>query len=216
MRVRLGAGAVLAAVLLLAGCGGGERDGEGGGEGGEQGAPAAEGMTWAPESVYHSREGRFDVVWPEGCSRIRIRTQPSRREDPSAPLTHVYVWCDREEREEEGAAVAVYFDLEDDFGSPPTPRTVIDLVKELMERMGVEIARQRAIRRGVLEGVQVFCRRPGGDGTAWIEGFLLGDDVYVLSAWRGAGDLFQDPEIAHVFASFRVETEPTESTEPEG
>jgi hypothetical protein len=192
---------VLAAALLLGGCG------RGSDEEGKEPVVDEVTTTWTPESVYHSREGRFDIVWPEGCSRIRIRTQPFGATEPTAHLTRVQVWCDRENREGEGASVITYFDLKDDFGSPATPRTVIELVKDIMQKMGVAIASQHPLRRGALEGIQVRCREPNSAGTAWIEAFLLGSNVYIVSAWRGNGDLFDDPQYIRLFDSFRARTD---------
>jgi hypothetical protein len=189
---------LLSALMILGGCGrGSERK--------RQEQVAAEDSTAGrPESVYHSREGRFEIAWPTGCSRIRIRTQPYGATEPSAKLTRVQVWCDREDREGEGASVVTYFDLKDDFGSPATPRTVIELVKDIMQQMGVEIASQRAIKRGALEGIDVRCREPNSTGTVWIEAFLLGSTAYIVSAWRGDGSLFDDPEYVRMFESFRA------------
>ena len=44
----------------------------------------------------------------------------------------------------------------------------------------------------------------GGAGEVWIRGLLQGDDIFLLMAWNQAGGLFQDPEIAGFFASFRT------------
>jgi hypothetical protein len=197
----LGLTLMLAAILILAGCG------RGSDEEAKERVAAEDSTAGRQESVYHSREGRFEIVWPQGCSRIRIRTQPYGATETSAKLTRVQVWCDREEHEGEGASVVTYFDLKGDFGSPATPRTVIDLVKDLMKKMGVEIASQRPLKRGALEGLEVRCHEPGSTGTAWIEAFLLGSTAYIISAWRSGGDIFDDPQYIRMFDSFRATSE---------
>ena len=74
----LGLTLLLAALMIQGGCGRGSEQKH------KERVAVEDSTAGRPESVYHSREGRFEIVWPEGCSRIRIRTQPYGATDSSA------------------------------------------------------------------------------------------------------------------------------------
>lgn len=145
-----------------------------------------------------SKEGNFFASWPAGCDRLVTRTT----ESSTGMGRLVAVTCDRRDRENEGAAVRIHIGLPGEGGGPPSPRTVIEMVRKEMANFRVNLMSQQPIRRGPLEGVQVLCQEPDGKGQVWIEGLLLGGDVYLLMAWKGAGGLFDDPEFVRFFASF--------------
>ena len=56
-----------------------------------------------------------------------------------------------------------------------------------------------------VEGVEVHGAEPAGPGEVWLRGLLRDQDVYLLLAWNRRGGLFDDPEMADFFASFRLE-----------
>jgi hypothetical protein len=158
----------------------------------------------AGEILYTSSLGGFEVVLPPGCEKVQVNTRddPDSR-DPNR-FAMVYVYCDREGYPEEGCSVQVHFNLRDQFGGPPTPDVVMDWVKKVMSSFQVQMVAQRPIRRGPLEGIQVYCREANNPGEVWVEGLLFGEMVYVLAAWRAAGNLFELPEISRFFESFQL------------
>jgi len=157
--------------------------------------------TASTEVSFDSPEGQYHVVWPEGCSRLRTRTQTDKsRGEPGIPiLTNTF--CDRQDRYNEGCAVTTYHRPRAEDGGPPTPRTVIEICKKAMTKFGVTIVAQQPVRRGGIEGIQLHCREPGQTGEVWLEGLLTGEKIYILMAWRATGALFTDPEFMSFFAS---------------
>jgi hypothetical protein len=156
------------------------------------------------EDEYYQKEGNFQIAWPSGCNRLRIRTLPRPTADDPDHLAYAHIFCNREGYSSEGCAVTVYFDQESDFGGPAGPPQVIELVKQLMEHFGVEAVRQQPVYRDDIAGILVHCREPNDTGRVWIEGFLLGSDAYLVSAWQGEGNLFSDPDYVQFFESFKV------------
>lgn len=188
--------------LLALGCGGKGDQAE------DAGTTTATGeenvaVDFVGEVEYDSLEGRFHVIWPDGCPRIRVQSQDDPDADDPAKLAQAYIYCDRKDREAEGCGVSVHFKMRDEDGGPPTPDMVIQKVKDVMQSFGVEILQQRPVRRGEMEGVQVHCREPNGTGEVWVEGLLFGLRVYILNAWKADGGLFQAPEYIKFFESFR-------------
>lgn len=161
-------------------------------------------QTTPAEVSFDSPEGQYHIVWPEGCSRLRTRTQTDKsRGEPGIPiLTNTF--CDRKDRYNEGCAVTTYYRPRADDGGPPTPRTVIEICKKAMTKFGVTIVAQQPIRRGGIEGIQLHCREQGQAGEVWLEGLLAGEKIYILMAWRATGGLFTDPEFMSFFASFTL------------
>jgi hypothetical protein len=213
-----------ACILWLTGCGedGGQDEGRAAAEAaGEQAGVtiALPGDSVAGATVHtqsavdaafqYSREGRFRIIWPPGCSQVRTKSQVNRKVE-GEPIIMAHVFCDRQDMTSEGCAVTAYFDEQSDFGGPPTPRNVTELIKKILLKMRVEITTQRPLRRGSLEGLQVLGQQPDGDGAVWIEGLLLGDVIYLLSAWSTSGDPFLEPVYHRFFDSFQIWPEPAE------
>ncbi len=183
------------AAFLAAGCGREQDRGEAGKPGPEEGAPEGVEMT--------TRAGEFSVVWPSGCDRLVTRRQEEQRTSTGTPPI-LYVYCDRAGRENEGAGVRAHYQLSERTGQLPTPRTVVQMVEDEVRHFQARIVAQKPVQHGPLQGVQVLGRQAGGTGEVWIEGLLLGDSVYILTAWKGSGGLFEDPEYARFFESFSV------------
>ena len=154
------------------------------------------------EVAYTSEEGEFRVVWPDGCSRIRVRTQVDPASGDPSDLLTAHIFCDRKERKNEGCSVTAYFKKRGESGGPPDPPMVIDLCKSVMQNFGVDIVNQKPIRRGQMEGIQLQCQEPGDVGQVWVEGLLQGEKIYILMAWKGSGDMFADTDFNRFFASF--------------
>jgi hypothetical protein len=154
------------------------------------------------EIAYTSEEGDFRVVWPDGCSRIRVRTQVDPAGGDPSDLLKAHIFCDRKERENEGCSVTVYFKKRSESGGPPDPPMVIGLCKSVMQNFGVDIVNQKPIRRGQTEGIQLQCQEPEDFGQVWVEGLLQGEKIYILMAWKGSGDMFADKDFIRFFGSF--------------
>jgi hypothetical protein len=153
---------------------------------------------------YVSPEGGFEVVWPDGCDRIRVRTQTDPNGSGPDDLLLAHIFCDRKGRTNEGCAVTVYFKERDEFGGPPMPQMVIDICKRVMTRFGVDISSQRPVQRGSLQGIQLHCEEPGESGDFWIEGLLYRERIFVLTAWKATGGLFTEPDFIRFFATFEL------------
>ena len=78
----------------------------------------------------------------------------------------------------------------------------------MMTKLQVDIVAQKPIRRGTLQGIQVHCKQVQGEGEVWIEGLLVGERIYILSAVRPWGDLFNDEEYIRFYESFEVTDAP--------
>jgi hypothetical protein len=217
----------LAGVLAMGGCGG-EKSGDESGEGfiddtevvGGQDDPAAiSGENIVPAGrdpvPYRSTQGLFAVTWPSGCNRLRTRKPvdaPPGAGFPGEVPTSLNVFCDRAGSQNEGCTVRGYYNHRAEDGGPPHPRMVTDRIEAAMVSYGVEVVRQNPISWGDLHGVDVYCREPDGPGEVWLRGVLAGPHYYLLAAWKQTGDLFDDPDYAAFFGSFRA-LEPDEGSD---
>ncbi len=149
-----------------------------------------------------SPEGRFRILWPDGCSKIRTRSYPAT--DPAAPdtLGRVDVFCDNAEQ---GAGGTMVIEL---FSAPGreafTPADITEMIGSLVVRSGQTITRQGPVERFATTGVRVLAREKGGSQASWIEGFKIKGRIFVLMAWGLEDVLYKDPEISRFFASLEV------------
>jgi hypothetical protein len=198
---------LLLLVFLSAGCSDEGRQGDRAGAGR---SAAVDTATRYPESSYYvSEEGRFKVVWPSGCATLHTRMYPVA--EGAEELDRVYMYCDRVEEPGEGCAVTTYLQARGEQGGPPTPRTVVELIKQQLASMNLEIISQHPQQRGPLEGVQAVCRDRSGRGAFWIEGFLLSDVVYLLMAWQEQGEIQANAGFRRFFNSFQPWVPPSGS-----
>ncbi|MFO7607893.1 MAG: hypothetical protein R6X35_01665 [Candidatus Krumholzibacteriia bacterium] len=167
----------------------------------------------APELItrpyeYVSDQGNFKVTWPSGCGELVRR---DRIENPDAePIDQVQVfnvYCDQNKQHGVGSAVIVLFNLHDEEGRLPGPAQVVPRMESHLQTLGVAIVEQHPIRRDMpdgtrLEGLEILAQEPAGAGQAWLRGLIHEDVVYLLSAWKIEGGLFDDPEYAAFFNSF--------------
>lgn len=171
------------------------------------GAAAAE--TTAPKLAtegYLNRfiEADFRVYLPSGCGGLS--EQISNGATPRAEREYIYV-CDRDGAMGSGVRIRVYKHAHDEDGAPPHPRLVTELVENHLRSSGTRILRQRPLSAAGIQGVDVQAGEDGGPGETWVRGLLVGEDVFILLAWDKEGGLFENPEIADFFASFRVGAE---------
>ncbi|MFN2371172.1 MAG: hypothetical protein ABR506_08470 [Candidatus Krumholzibacteriia bacterium] len=167
----------------------------------------------APELItrpydYVSDQGNFKVTWPSGCGELVRRDMI---ENPDAePFDQVQVfnvYCDQNKQHGVGSAVIVLFNLRDGEGRLPGPAQVVPRMENHLQTLGVAIVEQRPIRRDMpggtcIEGLEILAQEPAGAGQAWLRGLIHEDVVYLLSAWKIEGGLFDDPEYEAFFNSF--------------
>lgn len=202
---------LLAALLLAAGCGdqdAGDQDADDA-TGARDAAAAADTAATAGSApdiiergfVSNHADAGFRVYWPGGCGRIK--EQVSDGATRRAHREFIYT-CMRDGDDGRAVSVRVLHDARDVNGAPPSPPFVVALVEEQMARFKVRTRQQRPLEAAGVRGVEVQATDPGGAGELWMRGLLVGVDVHLLMAWSENGGLFDDPEIADFFASFRL------------
>jgi len=196
---------ILALALILVGCGGGEDKAEptqqdastvmtmAGNTAGQEASPLNE------PHLGVSEEGRFEVRWPSGCSKKRIREMPSKIH-PGENYA-VDVTCFRNNNTDVGCRVTAY--NETLSGGPATPADVTGTISELVKKLGVEIWRQRPIVSNGREGMTVYCREAGGLRHVWIVGFIEHGRVLIAMAWDESDDLYNDPDVIRFIETLR-------------
>ena len=146
-------------------------------------------------------EADFRIYLPAGCGGLS--EQISNGATPRAEREFIYT-CDRDGAMGSGVRIRVYKQAHDEDGAPPNPRMVTELVKNHLRNSGTRILRQRPLSAAGIEGVDVQAGEDGGPGETWVRGLLAGSDIFILIAWDKEGGLYENPEIADFFASFRV------------
>lgn len=159
---------------------------------------------------YSSAEGSFQVIWPSGCGKLRIReNEPNNfvgEEDTDVILVHVVV-CDRDKRPGDGCSVMATFEAHSADGGPAGPEQVLARVKNSLKKFGVKVVKQSPIKRQfeddlVVEGLDVFGTGRDGEGQFWVRGLLSYHDIYILTAWSAHGRVWDDPEYLKFFNGF--------------
>jgi hypothetical protein len=175
-------------------------------------AAAVTGGVSARNTPYHysSDEGQYQVTWPSGCSRLRVRTNEPEffeGEEPSATMKMHHVVCEQFGVGGEGCSVAAVFDAPGTDGGPAGPDQVVARVGSVLKAYGVTVVRETPIRKVfaenlVAEGVDVKGTASSGEGQFWVRGVLVGPDIYVLTAWSQKGNLWENPEYQEFFNGF--------------
>lgn len=157
---------------------------------------------------YKSPDGRFQVTFPSGCARLRTRTnaQPDKATEVVSQV--VFTTCDRANVKNEGCSVIAMLGYARDVKGQAAADRVLAEVTRQLEGYGVKPVRQTPMRRdfgarGVVEGIDIQAQGPDGSGDFWIRGLLLGDDIYIVMAWKASGGLWTDPVYAQFFDTFR-------------
>lgn len=165
-----------------------------------------------PDSVnpidHSSPEGRFHTTFPTGCAKLHTRMNTAADGSADVEVRVVIVNCDRAKAANEGCLVHARLGAARGLKGKAAADVVLAEVDKMLQAYSVNPVRQTPVRRdfgehGVVEGLDVQARPAGGAGDVWIRGLLLGEDVYVLVAWRAAGGLFEDPEYGVFFEAFR-------------
>lgn len=159
---------------------------------------------------YTSVDGDFRIIWPSGCSKIKIRT-PGDEGDADSPYP-VIVSCDRHGEDGAGCSVMVIFNAQGEDGSPAGPDQVMVNMQNLLRDFGAEVKQQSPLHKDfgeglIVEGLDVLAAQAGGSGQVWLRGLLVGGDIYLLSAWDLSGKVWNNPEYVNFFNSFQPGTE---------
>jgi len=189
---------VLIGLLLVVACGGGddtvdtERDT----------STAADTAAAAPRLVRHHHDAGFRVYWPNGCDKLneQVSDHATRRAEREFIFT-----CDQDGKLLKGLSIRVLQQAHGRGGTPPDAPLVVSMIEDQLRRFGVQTVRQRPLQSPGSEGMDVQAADPNSPGELWIRGLLYGEDIYLLMAWSGESGVFEDPETANFFASFRVD-----------
>jgi len=159
---------------------------------------------------FASEEGAFTVIFPSGCAKVATRMQ----DDPltgggpmGSRFSTVFVFCDRNEEKGEGASVTSLFFNRDIENNMATPDDVIEQLKYMLDQYGAKVVSQAPVRRQLdedhfIEGLELKAQSPDGKSQVWLRGLLDNGDIFILSAWKVQGGLWDDPDYATFFNSF--------------
>ncbi len=159
---------------------------------------------------YNSVEGGFQVTWPSGCRKLKIRANEPENfvgeEDSHVILVHIAT-CDRTGLEGAGCSVTSTFDARSSDGGEAGPEQVLARVRHALKTYSVKVVRQEPVKREfadglIVEGVDVFGTGIDGEGEFWVRGLLVYRDIYVLTAWSVEGDLWNNPDYLEFFNNF--------------
>ncbi len=156
---------------------------------------------------FTSSEGRFSIIFPSGCAKVHSRLRVGGGSKSLQDANLVFTNCDREGRENEGCSVVVRLGAARGLDPAAAANEVLDHVKRVLAGYDVAPAAQTPVRRdfgpqGVVEGIEIFAHPQAGAGDVWVRGLLHDEDIYVLTAWKAAGGLAQDPAFPEFFQSF--------------
>ncbi len=162
------------------------------------------------EAVEHSfQRGDFRITFPSGCGKMVIKYPNDLPDVDGRPAVQINIaYCDRFEKKGEGCSVVSYFNVTDVDGGYPGSDQVIERVVELLKTMGVAIKRQEPIHKelsdgSIIEGIDIYAAEANGIGQARLRGLLYNGDIYVVSAWKSTGGLWDDQEYIFFFNSFK-------------
>lgn len=163
---------------------------------------------------FASLEGDFRVIFPSGCGSVTTRTldQGTTGIDVFEEEYPLSVFCDRNGEMGEGCSVVVFFNGKTAEGDPAGPAEVMARMSSKLASYGARIVHQQPLQKdfgdGVLaEGLDVLAAQEGGSGQVWLRGFLIGSDIYIMSAWDLGGNVFNNPDYQTFFNSFQLGAE---------
>jgi hypothetical protein len=163
------------------------------------------GLTQSTDELnFASNEGRFQIVWPAGCRKLRTSIHYA---DPGVPADErvvdiTQIFCDRKGLKGEGCRVVAYFEERSEGGGPPNPQMVNEKIRAIIEVFRVNVFEQNNLQRDMMEGIEVRYIDPSEVGQVWIQGFLAGNTIYLLTAWKQSGGLFGDRDYLRFFETF--------------
>ncbi len=123
-----------------------------------------------------------------------------------------YVFCDRYQKSGEGCSVNATYNLQGDDGGMAGPQQVIRRIQATMGEYGVDMLEQKVIKKDfgneiIAEGVEVRAKAKDSPGEVWIRGLLIDGDVYILTAWKEDGKVWENPDYVSFFNSFQPWTD---------
>jgi len=159
---------------------------------------------------HKSEEGNFQVTWPSGCGRLRIRANAPEyfvgEDESDLILVHVES-CEQFGEPGEGCSVTATFEARNAEGGPAGSDQVLARVRNVLQAYSVKMTKQVPIKRvfddgSFMEGVEVRGTDPEGKGQFWVRGLLSYHDIYILTAWSTTGNLWENPEYQAFFSEF--------------
>ncbi len=196
----------LLAVLSAGGAGAGDPVG-----GKNQAPPKTQSFNDLPDATtpvrFTSNEGRFSVIFPSGCAKVRSRLRVGGGSKSPQDANLVFTSCDRTGHLNEGCSVTAHVGGARDLDPAAATARVIDQVRLVLDGYNVKPAVQTPLRRdfgkhGVVEGIEVAAHPEGTAGDICVRGLLHDEDIYVLTAWKASGGMADDPEFSDFFQSF--------------
>lgn len=156
---------------------------------------------------FTSKEGRFSIIFPSGCAKVRSRVRVGGGSKSLEAANLVFTNCDRTNRRNEGCSVTVHLAGARDLAPAAATEKVLEYVRQVLAGYGVKPTAQTPLRRefgehGVVEGIEIVARPEGNVGDICVRGLLHDGDIYVLTAWKATGNMADDPEYAQFFQSF--------------
>ena len=160
--------------------------------------------------AHTSVRGEFRVIFPPGCAKIVTKTPSevpgSESDQPTVAVTLTF--CDRYQVKGEGCSVSSFFNVMNKDGGPAGAEEVIERVVRVLDTMNVSVSHEMPVSKtlpdgSVIKGLEVLASDPGGVGQTWVRGLLYEGDVYIMSAWKNTGELWDDPDFQNFFNSFQ-------------
>lgn len=157
--------------------------------------------------MYESREGLFKTMMPSGCGEVRRRQYEPRRGDDGVVIETYAVICDQFKKEGAGCGVTAIYGLRNAAGGLPGAEEVVPQLEEQMRHYGVNVVRQTPLLRELsngrrIEGLEILAAEPEASGQVWLRGLVYEERVYLLTAWKIEGGLWEDPEYQAFFNAF--------------
>jgi hypothetical protein len=156
---------------------------------------------------FTSNEGRFSVVFPSGCAKVRSRLRVGGGSKSLQDANLVFTNCDRAGRQNEGCSVTARPGEARGLDPAAATAKVLDYMRQVLGGYDVKPVVQTPLRRdfgehGVVEGLEIVARAEGTAGDVCVRGLLHDEDIYVLTAWKATGGMAEDPEYSQFFQSF--------------
>lgn len=155
--------------------------------------------TKAEGHVMQHPEAGFSIYWPAGCERLNQKESdgPTRLAEREVITSCV--------RSDLGFTVRLLDRAHDVNGEAPHPRLVVSLIEQQLDRKKLRTVRQRPLESGGVQGVEVQAEGRDSQQRAWLRGFLVGTDIYLLMVVGEAEDIFERAEVQDFFYSFDID-----------
>ncbi len=160
--------------------------------------------------LFSSAEGDFRITFPSGCGKTvtRVPADEAPDVDGQPGIRVTFTFCDRNQEKGEGCSVTSYFNVMGADGGYPGADQVIERMTLLLKSMNLAIREQSPLSKKLpdgttIEGLDLLAAEPSGVGQAWLRGLLYEGDIYILSAWKNTGKLWDDSDYITFFNSFQ-------------